>query len=65
MNTWTSMKTATNRRSFVKDGLSAVGVATVGAGLLAQAVEIEALRRHFGFPERELALNLGLSDRAS
>jgi hypothetical protein len=31
---------------------------------LAQSEEIELLRRHFGFPERELALNFGLSDRS-
>jgi hypothetical protein len=32
---WTSMKTAINRRSFVKGGLTAAGAATLGAGLLA------------------------------
>jgi len=32
---WSSMKTAINRRSFVKNGLTAAGAATVGAGLLA------------------------------
>jgi hypothetical protein len=31
---WSSMKTAINRRSFVKSGLTAAGVATAGAGLL-------------------------------
>ena len=31
---WTSMKAATNRRSFLKNGLTAAGVATAGAGLL-------------------------------
>src|SRR6266702_1263001 len=31
------MKTAINRRSFVKNGLTAAGVATVGAGLLADS----------------------------
>jgi hypothetical protein len=31
---WTSMKAATDRRSFLKNGLTAAGVATVGAGLL-------------------------------
>src|SRR5438876_4829380 len=34
-NMWSSMKTAINRRSFVKNGLTAAGAATVGAGLLA------------------------------
>jgi hypothetical protein len=33
-NTWTSMKLATNRRSFLKNGLSTVGAATAGMGLL-------------------------------
>jgi hypothetical protein len=32
---WSSMKTAINRRSFVKNGLTAAGAATVGAGLFA------------------------------
>ncbi len=32
---WSSMKAAINRRSFVKTGLAAAGVATVGAGMLA------------------------------
>jgi Ferritin-like domain len=32
---WTSMKAATNRRSFLKNGVTAAGVATIGAGLLA------------------------------
>jgi hypothetical protein len=32
---WSGMKRAINRRSFVKSGLTAAGVATVGAGLLA------------------------------
>src|SRR5712691_11273205 len=36
-NVWSSMKTAINRRSFVKNGLTAAGVATVGAGLLADS----------------------------
>jgi len=33
-NMWSSMKGAINRRSFVKNGLTTAGVATVGAGLL-------------------------------
>ena len=36
-NMWSSMKTAINRRSFVKNGLTAAGAATVGAGLLANS----------------------------
>jgi ferritin-like protein len=32
---WTDMKTAINRRSFVKNGLASAGLATAGAGLLA------------------------------
>jgi len=39
---WSSMKTAINRRSFVKNGLSAAGVATVGAGLLANSSSVLA-----------------------
>ena len=31
---WTSMKAATNRRSFLKNGLTAAGAATAGVGLL-------------------------------
>jgi hypothetical protein len=34
---WSSMKAAINRRSFVKSGLAAAGVATVGAGMLASS----------------------------
>src|SRR6266481_7229604 len=34
---WSSMKTAVNRRSFVKNGLTAAGVAAAGAGLLANS----------------------------
>ncbi len=37
-----SMKTAINRRSFVKNGLTAAGVATVGAGLLADSSSVLA-----------------------
>jgi hypothetical protein len=44
--------------------LTPAQIEAVGAGLLAQSEEIELLRRHFGFPERELALNFGLSDRS-
>src|SRR6202140_644487 len=41
-NMWSNMKTATNRRSFVKNGLTAAGVATVGAGLLANSSSVLA-----------------------
>src|SRR5438552_1829534 len=34
---WSSMKGAIDRRSFVKSGLTAAGVATIGAGLLADS----------------------------
>jgi hypothetical protein len=34
---WSSMKSAINRRSFVKNGLTAAGVAAAGAGLLANS----------------------------
>jgi Ferritin-like domain len=34
---WRSMRTAVNRRSFVKNGLSAAGLATAGLGLLANS----------------------------
>jgi Ferritin-like domain len=43
---WTSMKSATNRRSFVKNGLSVAGVATVGAGLLANSSSVLAEEGH-------------------
>ncbi len=39
---WSSMKTAINRRSFVKSGLTAAGVATVGAGLLTDSSSVLA-----------------------
>jgi hypothetical protein len=32
---WNNMKTEINRRSFVKNGLSAAGIATAGIGFLA------------------------------
>ena len=32
---WSNMKTEIDRRTFVKKGLSAAGIATAGAGLLA------------------------------
>ena len=34
-HTWSSMKAAINRRSFVKNGLTAATIATTGVGLLA------------------------------
>jgi len=48
---WSSMKTAINRRSFVKNGLTAAGVATAGAGLLANsssALSQEGPEEHSG-----------------
>ena len=39
---WSSMKGAINRRSFVKGGLTAAGVVTVGAGLLADSPSVLA-----------------------
>jgi len=39
---WNNMKTAINRRSFMKNGLTAAGVATVGTGLLADASSLLA-----------------------
>jgi len=41
-NMWRSMKTAINRRSFVKNGLTAAGAATVGAGLLVNSSSVLA-----------------------
>lgn len=35
-NTWINMKSAINRRSFLKNGLTAVGAATAGMGLLTE-----------------------------
>src|SRR5216684_4467963 len=39
---WSSMKAAINRRSFVKNGLAAAGVATAGVGLLANGSSLLA-----------------------
>jgi len=36
-NTWINMKTATNRRSFLKNGLAIAGAASAGVGLLAES----------------------------
>jgi len=36
-NAWINMKLATNRRSFLKNGLAAAGAATAGMGLLAES----------------------------
>jgi hypothetical protein len=44
--------------------LTAPQIEAVGAGLLAQEVEIEMLRQHFGFADRDLGLKFGLSDRS-
>src|SRR5260370_3939977 len=37
-NMWSNMKTANNRRSFLKNGLAAAGAATAGMGLLTESV---------------------------
>ena len=39
---WSSMKAETNRRSFMKNGLTAAGVATVGAGILGTSSSVLA-----------------------
>ena len=41
-NSWSSMKGAINRRSFVKNGITAAGVATVGTGLLVNGSSVLA-----------------------
>jgi hypothetical protein len=41
-STWSSMKLATNRRSFLKNGLTAAGAATAGIGLLAETPSVLA-----------------------
>src|SRR5579859_7256338 len=41
-NSWRSMKGAINRRSFVKNGITAAGVATVGTGLLVNGTSVLA-----------------------
>ena len=41
-NSWSSMKSAINRRSFVKNGITAAGVATVGTGLLVSGTSVLA-----------------------
>ena len=45
-NMWSSMKTAVDRRSFVKNGLTAATIATTGAGLLANGPSLLADDRH-------------------
>lgn len=42
--------------------LSATQIEDVGSALLAQAEEIERMRRQFGLSQRDLALDLGLAD---
>src|SRR5229473_7044404 len=42
-NMWTNMKLATNRRSFLKNGLAAAGAATAGMGLLTESASALAL----------------------
>lgn len=43
---WTSMKAATNRRSFLKNGLTAAGAATAGVGLLTNTPSLLAGSGH-------------------
>jgi Ferritin-like domain len=57
---WTSMKTAINRRSFVKNGLTAAGVATASAGLLANPTSLLADDEH----DREHGKHLTRGDAA-
>jgi hypothetical protein len=42
-NLWTNMKAATNRRSFLKNGLAAAGAATAGMGLLTESASALSL----------------------
>jgi hypothetical protein len=42
-NIWSNMKIATNRRSFLKNGLAAAGAATAGSGLLTERASALAL----------------------
>ena len=54
-NMWTNMKIATNRRSFLKNGLTAAGAATAGMGLLAEsasALAQDGFNLHGGFLTR-------------
>jgi hypothetical protein len=39
-------------------GAAPTEIESVGTALLAQTLEIERLRRHFGFAERDLTLQL-------
>src|SRR3981081_1263439 len=41
-NMWSNMKIATNRRSFLKNGLAAAGAATAGMGLLTESASASA-----------------------
>jgi hypothetical protein len=45
---WNNMKTAINRRSFVKNGLTAAGVATAAAGFLGSSTSVLAEDEHDG-----------------
>ena len=46
LDTWSSMKGAINRRSFVKNGLTAATIATTGVGLLANGPSLLADEGH-------------------
>lgn len=48
-NTWINMKSAINRRSFLKNGLTAVGAATAGMGLLTEGSSAFALNEQDEF----------------
>ena len=41
-NMWSNVKIATNRRSFLKNGLAAAGAATAGMGLLTESASASA-----------------------
>jgi Ferritin-like domain len=45
-NAWNNMKSETNRRSFVKNGLSAAGIAAAGVGFLANGSSLLADEDH-------------------
>jgi hypothetical protein len=47
-DTWSSMKTAINRRSFVKNGLTAATIGATGVGLLANGSTALAAEEHSG-----------------
>src|SRR6478752_7215746 len=56
---WSNMKTEIDRRTFVKKGLSAAGIATAGAGLLANGSSLLAEREEKETMERRGRLSRG------